>query len=368
MGLLVASVLAGSADRGSWSLWERYAERFISGDGRVVEQGPGSRTTSGGQAYALFFALVAGDRATFDRLLLWTEDNLAQGDLARSLPAQQWGRAESRGSWGVLDASSAADADLWLAYSLLEAGRLWNAPDYARKATAVLSLMDEREVADLPGLGPMLLPGPEGFEVEKGRAWRLNPSHLPPQLLRRLASVGVGGRWGQILASAGRLQRTLAKRGLAPDWILYRTGAGFEDDPIGGTQGSHDAIRVYLWSATLSRRDPLWASWLESTRGLTPFCSGADTVPEQIDVRSGLSSGRGPPGFTAVALVQAAARGERGLTERLARRLQSTRRDGLFGEPPAHYDQNLALFALGHRESRYRFAADGRLVTAWERR
>ena len=43
-------------------------------------------------------------------------------------------------------------------------------------------------------------------------------------------------------------------------------------------------------------------------------------------------------------------------------------RNDLYGEPPAYYDQNLALFGRGFVEGRFRFGADGALLTAWETR
>ena len=70
-----------------WPLWSRYASRFIAWDGRVIDFSAQDHTTSEGQAYALFFALVAGDRTRFDRLLRWTDDNLAGGALGDRLPA-----------------------------------------------------------------------------------------------------------------------------------------------------------------------------------------------------------------------------------------------------------------------------------------
>ena len=79
------ALLAANPCEPSWPLWNRYAGTFISGDGRVIDRTAGDRTTSEGQAYALFFSLVANDRALFQRLLAWTEQNLAQGDLARFL-------------------------------------------------------------------------------------------------------------------------------------------------------------------------------------------------------------------------------------------------------------------------------------------
>ncbi len=94
---------------------------MIDSQGRVIDHSAQDRTTSEGQSYAMFFALVDNDRIRFDKLLNWTEVNLAGGDLTQRLPAWSWGKSPD-GSWKILDQNPAADADLWIAYSLLEAG------------------------------------------------------------------------------------------------------------------------------------------------------------------------------------------------------------------------------------------------------
>ena len=78
----------------------------------------------------------------------------------------------------------------------------------------------------------------------------------------------------------------------------------------------------------------------------------------------GRPRGDAPPGFYAALLPIAppAARAE------LERHLATAQRDGLYGDPPAYYDQNLALFARGFLESRFRFREDGALAPAWETR
>jgi len=50
------------------------------------------------------------------------------------------------------------------------------------------------------------------------------------------------------------------------------------------------------------------------------------------------------------------------------RRLRAVRVDGLYGEPPAYYDQNLALFAEGFVGGRFGFRSDGSLKVEWEAR
>ena len=62
-----------------------------------------SITTSEGQSYALFFALLANDKASFDKLLEWTEVHLSEGDLSTRLPAWQWGIKQNQGQ--ILDSN-----------------------------------------------------------------------------------------------------------------------------------------------------------------------------------------------------------------------------------------------------------------------
>jgi endoglucanase len=51
--------------------------------------------------------------------------------------------------------------------------------------------------------------------------------------------------------------------------------------------------------------------------------------------------------------------------ERLAQHLNEA--IGLYGDDPYYYDQNLALFAQGWQEHRYRFEPDGSLKVGWKR-
>ena len=61
-----------------WPAYRTFVERFVQADGRVIDFSTTTQqTTSEGQSYGMFFALVANDRATFDRLLDWTRTNLA---------------------------------------------------------------------------------------------------------------------------------------------------------------------------------------------------------------------------------------------------------------------------------------------------
>ena len=76
-------------------------------------------------------------------------------------------------------------------------------------------------MVDLPGLGKMLLPGPEGF-VQPNNLWTLNPSYLPLPLLRRLAKEQPAGPWKEIADNTVKLIRSSSPQGYVADWVGYR--------------------------------------------------------------------------------------------------------------------------------------------------
>ena len=351
--------------RADWPLFRAYASHFISGDGRVIDHFEQGVTTSEGQSYALFFSLVANDRALFARLLNWTQNNLAGGSLAKSLPAWRWGLQKDK-KWGVIDPNPAADADLWIGYTLVEAGRLWSRDDYGKLGRSLLAEVVSREVVELPKLGPVLLPAPVGFTHDKD-TWRLNPSYTPPELLRGLASAKVEGPWAAIRESSLRLIQSRAKQGYVDDWVGYRRSGAIIDDPVKGAIGSYDAIRVYLWASLLAEEDEAKAPLCRALKGPLEHWRSSGFVPERVKVTQPEEPlARGPVGFQAVLLPSLLKPSDAAALAKLKHQIEEERNGKLYGRPPRYYDQNLLLFAQGAIEQRYRFAADGRLEVAWE--
>ena len=242
--LLMLCASGGCKDR-QWKLWSTYSARFIDAQGRVFDPRGDQNTTSEGQAYAMFFSLVANDRASFDRVLGWTQTNLAGGSLEIRLPGWLWGKSPD-GPWKTLDANSASDADVWMAYSLIEAGRLWGNPAYTNLGLKMAVLIARSEVVNLPGFGQMLVPGSTGFQ--HGTNWMLNPSYLPVFLFERLASADPNGPWGEIAAGIPRLLAQSARHGYAMDWEIRSWRwllSGCQTRPGGvqqGTGGSHGEL------------------------------------------------------------------------------------------------------------------------------
>ncbi|AOI98328.1 cellulose synthase complex periplasmic endoglucanase BcsZ [Burkholderia sp. LA-2-3-30-S1-D2] len=354
-----ADVRCGAA----WPRWDAFKRDFVSADGRVIDVGSAdSRTVSEGQAYGLFFALVANDRHTFDTILAWTENNLAQGDLSARLPAWLWGRAPD-GAWRVLDANAASDADLWIAYTLVEAGRLWHERSYTARGALLAKRVLDDETASVPGLGLTLLPGPTGFRLADGR-WRVNPSYSPPQVIRGLAArLPDDRRWSALAASTGRVLLDTAPKGFAPDWALYRAGAGFAPDPQTHAESAYNAIRVYLWAGMLDRADPLAAPLLARFAPFADHVAAHGAPPEKVDTTTGVAGPNdGNGGFSAAAVPFLDARGQHALADAQVARVDALARQSA----PGYYTSVLTLFGLGWRDGRYRFGADGSLDARWE--
>jgi endoglucanase len=384
---LAVLTVAGGCKQGPWTLWNSYAARFIDGQGRVIDPQGGARTTSEGQAYAMFFALADNDRASFDRLLNWTQANLASGDLQTHLPAWLWGK-NANGEWKTLDPNPASDADVWMAYSLLEAGRLWNQPSYTNLGRRMMAQIARSEVAELPGFGPMLLPGSVGFvhdrtavvKTANDRVWTLNPSYLPLFIFERFAADDPSGPWGQIALGIPRLLRESACHGFAMDWVDYVPGDGFYPSvahaapPQPGKEpevplGSYDAIRVYLWAGMIERGKAR-GEVLDAIPAMSAYLLNHDAPPEKISDQGIPMEQDGPVGFSAAVLpyLRALPHFEKpGAKQTIRMSAQRDASSGLYGRDLTYYDQNLALFATGFLDGRFRFGAGGDLKVEWKR-
>ena len=350
----------GTSPSPSWPLWDHFRHHFLQSDGRVIDRTDKDRSTSEGEAYTLYFSLVSGDRETFRKVLEWTRNNLAEGDLDRHLPAWIWGKRPD-GSWGILDVNPASDADCWMAYTLIEAGRIWKNPDYENQGRHLLSMIEKNETAFLPGYGWALLPGPWGFRLPDGSV-RLNPSYLPPEILLDFDAVSPRSPWKQILETTLSHMGSIAPRGLVPDWIAVTKKGQVRPDPVTGPLGSYDAIRVYLWASLLPSRSPLRKRLLFHMGGMVRHLDRHHSPPLYVNTLAGWTAGKGPPGFLAAILPLLRTRGEERHLKFLLHALAMMRHKGLYGTPPDYYDQVLALFGTGFLEGRFAFNAKGNLL------
>lgn len=355
LGMLLALPLSVCADSGKQG-WDAFARDFVQVDGRVVDHEADAISTSEGQVYALFFALVADDRERFEKILRWTEDNLAGGDLEAHAMAWKWGR-DVQSQWRVLDANAASDAELWLAYVMFEAARIWHVPAWRLRAYALQARTATELVRTAPSGMPLLLPGPQGFAEAKG-GWRLNPSYLPLPLLRALAREAPDGPW-HALAQTLLDMLGVAPAAVAPDWLRWSPRDGFAQTD-GDSVGSYDAIRVYLWAGMTSAEDPLRAGLLKRLGGMHRCIDPDGRVAERINVRTGYCTGKADSSFTWAVLPFLIADGKLSLAAKArvtAAAMPVGRR---------YYSRALSLFAEAWIDGHFRFAADGRVQLSKE--
>ncbi|MEO6923002.1 MAG: cellulose synthase complex periplasmic endoglucanase BcsZ [Bryocella sp.] len=373
---LTACVLLGGAWLSSgcraeqpWELWNTYANKYLDKQGRVIDHSAGDVTTSEGEAYAMFFALVANDRPHFDILVNWTEANLAQGDLTTHLPAWKWGKA-SDGGWHVLDPSPASDANLWMAYSLSEAGRLWKFDRYEKLGRVMAEHIASQEIVLVPNIGPSLLPGPIGFHPN-ATTYYLNPSYMPPSLLAYFGDNDPV--WHSVAASLPKL--VVSPGGFVMDWIsagergvapMPAPSTLGDGKPAVPPQGSHDAIRTYLWMGIADPKTPAVRESLAAMSGMADYLRTKPVPPRAVDAKGVVLDPDGPSGFSAAVIPYLHALHEKKAEQEQTDRLAATKKDGLYGTSPVYYDQNLAMFSTGWQEGRYRFDEHGKLKVKWK--
>lgn len=358
--LLIASAAGCSAAPAqTWAAWEGFKSAFVSEDGRVIDRSQEDlRTVSEGQSYGLFFALVAQDRNAFDAILAWTENNLSAGDMGKQLPAWIWGKKGD--SWGVIDSNSASDADLWMAYALLEASRVWCHPPYADKARALGDLILSKESMEVNGLGLSILPGHTGFVLDDG-AIKLNPSYVPPFVMARFANAWADdARWAHVYLASQRLLLETGRTGSYPDWVLYNNGE--MSLPENEQRGDYDAIRTYLWIGLSSESDPTLAPLLTQLSPLMALLRKRQNMPEWFEpLNDKFSDERGPAGFQAAMAPFIQAMGMPDLAKKFhAQSLKTSNQEAWLKY--GYYNGALSLFGQGYMDKLYRFNSLGELL------
>lgn len=341
--------------------WQRLDTQFTSAGGRIIDLGSeGSISTSEGQAYGLFFALVANQPERFASLLQWTEDNLAGGDLTQRLPAWLWGQHSDTEQWGILDDNAASDADVWMAYSLLEAGELWQQPRY----TALGKLLAARIIREESMLWQqqrVLLPGPQGFYDATTQQLVLNPSYFSLALFEGLATMTGDDRWQAIYQSSLALLKQHSNSGVVADWWRLNSDGSMDENyhPI----ADYDAIRTYLWLAIEAQRNG--STLYKQYRTMYEATAAQGVPPEQVQWQSATivaEAAAGPLGFSIVIAPYLA------LFDEALAQLQY---DRLVAAPleryeNRYYDTMLMLFGLGFAQQCYQFTEQGRLVLSWQ--
>lgn len=235
--------------------WTLFKKRFVSKEGRVVDDGNGNVTHSEGQGYAMLLAEAYGDRAAFDLLWKWTKENL---QTRRDDKLLSWLWTPGTGGGGnVTDPNNASDGDILVSWALVRASKRWKDYAYGQAAAGILVELRRLAVRDTPG-GLVLLPGVDGFVKDDGIV--LNPSYYIFPAFGMLAKSFPGSGWDTLSQSGAKMigEARFGKWLLTPDWVFAEKET-FSMKTAFPPDFGYNAIRVPLHVAWDNPHSPLLA-------------------------------------------------------------------------------------------------------------
>jgi len=292
--LSLAFAAPGHAGEASFAdQWAVYRDKFVTGDGRVVDTGNKSVSHTEGQGWAMLFAETAGDRASFDNIYGWTVAHLARPGTA--LFAWRWDPAHP--AHPVADTNDASDGDTLIAWALIRAAQRWQAPKYRTAARRIAVEIRDRLLAAV-ARRLVLLPGRAGFLRDDGSIV-INPSYYIYPAFKDLARAAPGYQWRRLHADGLALldKARFGEWSLPCDWDSVDPDGAVVPAPGLPPRFGYAAIRVPLyliWSgdATVSRLAPYLDLW--SGFGDKPVAAWADVDDGK------LAPYAAPPGMQAV--------------------------------------------------------------------
>ncbi len=247
------SSLSPKLDRQAWN---EYRVKFITLSGRVIDTGQCGVSHSEGQGFAMLLAVGHNDKATFLQLWQWTQAHL---QIRKDrLFAWRWNPADHP---PVKDMNNASDGDILIAWALFRAADKWRLKNLRKSANEIVSSIKNNLIYP-SSVGPVLLPGINGFQDEKGvdinLSYWIYPAFIefdkqqPDILWRELINSGLS------LLEKARFGRWR----LPPDWLRLEKNMFLSDKYP--PRFSFDAVRI-----------PLYLSWggLDDLALFKPFLS-----------------------------------------------------------------------------------------------
>ena len=234
------------------SSWDNYKQQFISKSGRTVDPSQNDTTTSEAQGYALLRAVWVDDKPTFDRVYVFTKDNMKQPD--SNLFGWQYGKVANN-KYGFTSNGGnnpASDADSDIAYALILASRRWNNPSYQKQALPIIRDMWQYETATTSAGKRYVIAGPWAQDPQK---LIINVSYFAPYEWRTFATVDKKDDWDSLIDPAYQLLNVVGTSpldkargvGLPPNWVAVdkQTGQVMPSNISGYTTDySFDAMRT----------------------------------------------------------------------------------------------------------------------------
>ena len=256
------------------SSWDKYKQKYVQQDGRVIDFSQNNITTSEGQSYAMLRAVWIDDRETFDKVWNWTKDNLKRPN--DWLFGWRWGEREDS-SFGLLPEggeNSASDADQDIALALILAHKRWSNNAYIENLNEILTDTWDINTVEVQGKRYLIA----GNWAQSQTELILNPSYFSPYSWRIFSLYDKDHDWKSLIEPAYELLSRASESGLQhevsanipPNWVTLNRATGELFAPHNTeltTHYSYDAVRVpwrialdYYWN-----QEPLAKSYLEAT-------------------------------------------------------------------------------------------------------
>jgi len=201
--------------------WSAYQAAFVGADGRVVDTGNAGISHSEGQGYGLLLSVLAGDRATFERIWSFTRTELMVRD--DGLAAWRW---EADRTPHIADANNATDGDMLIAYALALAGEAWNEPEKTEAAKALVQTIGESLIGDFEGLAT-IAPAAAGFSAkDRPDGPVINPSYWIFEAFPVFAQLTPEIDWQKVESDGLELLRRVRiyPAMLPPEWVSLQGG------------------------------------------------------------------------------------------------------------------------------------------------
>lgn len=252
----VEAKVHGCNIQGDQKLWTYYKQRYITPQGRVVDNGNDSISHSESQGYGMLMAAFFHDHDTFKQLWQWTRSTLQRDEDA--LFAWKWQPQPPH----VPDPNNASDGDIFIAWALLKADEAWPDYQYREQAKAIIDALAKSHIVTLDN-ELALLPASYGFAHPTSTV--VNPSYwiFPAfnafrQFSPRWSALSEGG-----LALLDKNQ--FGKYHLPADWLEFQHDSWqpAQQFPSRFSYSSYRIPLYLIWGGYDSAINDHYRSWLQ---------------------------------------------------------------------------------------------------------
>ena len=260
--------------------WAQYKTRFVSPEGRVIDDANGNISHSEGQGYGLLLAYLADDQPAFDLIWSFTRTELLLRD--DGLAVWKWDPATKP---HVTDSNNASDGDILIAYAAALAGKAWGRPALTASATSMAKALGAMVAVHQGRL--ILMPGAVGYgAADRADGPVVNLSYWVFEAFPVLATLAPETDWAKLAADGKALlaQSLTGPRKLPPEWLALkarpRPAAGFP------AEFAYNALRIPLYLVRAGETDaellkPL-AEGMSAEGGVATVDLAAGTVKERL--------------------------------------------------------------------------------------